>query len=265
MKRLVSIACLALLASACARSPETFSQEFWLNLDGSGSFEVAAPTWVWNSVKNVGDPTNLEITVTTGSVEALFGAGPVQLRGVERDARHGETYLVARGEFSNLNALVGHRAFPDLAVAWRTEGERIRIFGVWRRPPSAGTAQGNDSGRMELRFHLPSQIHEERGKPDAESGNVLAWRQDLKTALAGSPIDFGATLGTASVTRAWIGASVASVLLVAIGLLTLRSLLRRGRSTSRRPPPPRDPDDDHFLNYDPNQTPGPGSSKPPLS
>lgn len=267
MKRFRLILLLAASILGCSRDRSVFSQEFWVDLDGSGTFAITAPAFVWNSVKNVGEARDVEATVTTGRIEELFMGGDVRLTDVARES--GKTpggRVVARGRFTSLNSLVGHRAFPDLVLAWRLEGERIRVFGVWRRPPGAGTAQGPEDGTMELRFHLPSEIHETRGAPTVERGNVLLWSQSLQGGLAGAPIDFGATLGTVSVRRSWLTWTGIGLACLFVVTLLLRKAIGQ-RPPRARLPPRRDKDDDDsaFLNYDPNAGSSGASSKSPLS
>ena len=177
-----------------------FEHQFWIKTDGSGSFTVTAPLWVWNTVKNVGDASNLGATVNEQTVGSVFQDPAIRNPRVKRITRKGSTYISVAADFSNINALVGTRAFPDLVVALRPEGGRLRLFGVWRRPQLWGTAQGDDSGLMAVRFHLPSEIFEHRhASLGVERGNILSWRQDLRGGIAGAPLDFGASMGTKSV------------------------------------------------------------------
>jgi len=233
-----------------------FEQEFWLKTDGSGSFEVTAPPWIWNVVKNVGQATNLDATVNDQALTALFNDRAILNPRVTRGSRNGRSNLTVTGDFSNVNALVGTKAFPDLAIGLRTEGERMRLFGVWRRPPFTGTAQGDESGTMAIRFHIPSEVFAHRNASlGLERGNVLSWTQDLKSGVAGAPIDFGATIGTTRVLSALFGAWGLPVLLgIAVVAFLLFLFSRRGRKRRRS----RGSDsqsgrteDSDFLNYDP--------------
>ena len=183
-----------------------FEHEFWLKTDGSGSFVVTAPPWVWNAVKNVGDPKNPDATVNEQTVAALFQTPAISNLRVRKVTREGRPYITVAADFTDLNALPGTSAFPDLEIALRPEGEKLRLAGVWRRPASSGSAQGDDAGLMAVRFHLPSEIFEHKNAfGGVERGNILSWRQDLRRGLGGSSLDFGATMGSTSVLSATLG------------------------------------------------------------
>ena len=212
-----------------------FEHEFWVRTDGSGSFVITAPPWVWNAVKNVGDPANLDATVNERTVAALFENTAISNTRVRKVTRGGRAYITVAADFSDLNALAGSRAFPDLEIALRHEGERLRLAGVWRRPAAGGAARGDDSGLMAVRFHLPSEIFEHKNAfQGVERVNILSWRQDLRRGLSGSPVEFGATMGTTSVLSATLGLFVLAIL---TGLALMGALLYffawRGRGTSR--------------------------------
>jgi len=252
--RLLSVLLLAASFRGCVTYE--FEHEFWINTDGSGSFVVTAPPWIWNAVKNVGDPTNLDATVNEQTVGALFQDPGILNPRVLKVRRQGRAYITVTATFSSLNALVGTRAFPDLVVALRREGDRLRLFGVWRRPQRSGAASGEESGLMAVRFHLPSEIFEHRNASlGVERGNILSWRQDLRGGMAGAPLDFGATLGTTSVLRTTLGLFALAVL-AALGIVAGVLLLftRRGRRRGG-PKGPRSPDNSggeaDFLSYDP--------------
>ena len=214
-----------------------FEHEFWLKTDGSGSFVVTAPPWVWNAVKNVGDRTSLDATVNEQSVGAIFQSSAISNLRVRKVTRQGRPYITVAADFSDINALPGTRAFPDLEVALRREGERLRLAGVWRRPPvEEGRARGDDAGLMAVRFHLPSEIFEHKNAFEGvERGNILSWRQDLHRGLTGSPIDFGATMGSTSVLSATLGLFALAIL---TGLCVMGAALyffaRRGRAEQAR-------------------------------
>lgn len=255
MIRFLSILILAASLRGCITYE--FEHEFWVNTDGSGSLVVTAPPWLWNAMKNVGDARNIDATVTPEAVGALFDSPALQKVRSKLVTRAGRPYITVSASFTDINALVGVRAFPDLVIALRREGERLRLFGVWRRPQSAGTGQGDDSGLMAVRFHLPSEIYDHRNATaGVERGNILSWRQDLKGGLAGAPIDFGATIGTRSVLRATLGlfgmAVAAGLAIIAIVLWFFARSGRTPRGKSGRRGSPRagsgNPD---FLEYEP--------------
>jgi hypothetical protein len=228
--RLLSILVLAASFQGCVAYE--FEHEFWLNTDGSGSFVVTAPPWVWNAVKNVGDEKSLDATVNERTIEPLFQNPAIRNPRVRKVTRDGRLYLTVTADFSDINALAGTRAFPDLTVALRPEGERLRLAGAWRRPLSSGVAAGDAGGLMAVRFHLPSEIFEHRNAfAGVERGNILSWRQDLRTGLAGTPIEFGATMGATSVLSATLGL-FALAILVGFGVIGafLYGFARRGRA-----------------------------------
>lgn len=231
MIRLLSILVLAASLRGCVAYE--FEHEFWLKTDGSGSFVITAPPWVWNAAKNVGDPKNLDASVNEQTVAALFQSPAISNLRVRKVTRGGRAYITAAADFTDLNALPGTKAFPDLEIAMRAEGERLRLRGVWRRPASAGSAQGDDDGLMAVRFHLPSEIFDHQNAFEGvERGNILSWRQDLRRGLGGSPIDFGATMGSTSVLSTTLGLFGLAIL---TGLGVMGAILyvfaRRGRNT----------------------------------
>jgi hypothetical protein len=189
-----------------------------------------------NAVKNVGDPRNLDATVNEQSVGALFQIPAVSNLRVRKVTREGRPYITVAADFSDINALPGTKAFPDLQVALRREGEKLLLAGVWRRPPVEGSAQGDDAGLMAVRFHLPSEIFEHKNAFEGvERGNILSWRQDLHRGLTGSPIDFGATMGSTSVLSATLGLFGLAILAgLSVMGAALYFFVRRGRAEQAR-------------------------------
>ena len=225
---------------------------------------VTAPPWVWNSVKNVGDSRRVESTVSAATVSDLFRNPAFSAVRVKMITRSGRPYITVSADFSDVNALIGTKAFPDLAISLRRDGDRLRLFGVWRRPPSAGTAQGDETGRMAVRFHLPSEIFDHQNAAmGVERGNILSWTQDLGAGIAGAPLDFGATLGTTSVLSATLGLfALAGAVGVSLIGLVLRFLQRRGREAAFRDrkrngrgPQIGPGGESDFLEYDPTSGP----------
>lgn len=230
MIRLLSILVLAASLQGCVAYE--FEHEFWLKTDGSGSFVITAPPWIWNAVKNVGDAGKLDATVNEETVAALFRSIPVRNARVRKVTRDGRPYITVSADFDDVNALSGTAAFADLDVALRREGERLRLAGAWRRPLASGAAKGDDAGLMAVRFHLPSEIYEHRNAFEGvERGNILSWRQDLRQGLTGAPLEFGATMGSTSVLSATLGLFGLAILtgLAVIGA-ALFVFTRRGRA-----------------------------------
>lgn len=256
MTRLLSMLLLAATLRGCVTYE--FDQEFWLKTDGSGSFTVTAPLWVWNAVKNVGQATDLDATVNEETVGAVFQDAAILKPRVKKTTQNGHPYITVSGDFTNVNSLVGTRAFPDLVIALQPESDHLRLFGVWRRPAFSGTGQGDESGLMAVRFHIPSEIQAHRNASNGiERGNILSWQQDLRGGIAGAPIDFGATIGTRRLLSATLGplglAVVFGVGSIAVAV-ALFQLGRRGPKRRRGHPPGAGgptADDSNFLNYDP--------------
>lgn len=225
-----------------------FEHEFWLNTDGSGSFVITAPPWVWNAAKNVGEAADPDATVNERTVAALFQDAVILNPRVRKVTRGGRPCITVAADFSDVNALSRLKAFPDLEIALRREGERLRLSGAWRRPALAvAAARGDAAGLMAVRFHLPSEIFEHKNAfAGVERGNILSWRRELREGMGGAPIEFGATLGAKSVLRATLGLFGLAIF---TGLGMIASILfyfaRRGRArnqdggtrVSRLPPP----------------------------
>jgi hypothetical protein len=239
--RLLSILVLAAALRGCVTYE--FEHEFWLNTDGSGSFVVTAPPWVWNAAKNVGEARDPGATVNERTVLALFQDAAIRNPRVREVTRGGRPYITVAADFSDLNALSRTKAFPDLQIALRREGERLLLSGAWRRPEAAGAAQGDVAGLMAVRFHLPSEIFEHRNAyAGVERGNILSWRRELREGMAGAPIEFGAAMGARSVLSATLGLFGLAIL---TGLGMIASVLfyftRRGRAGGREVPSPVSP------------------------
>ena len=107
-----------------------FEHEFWLNTDGSGSFVVTAPPRVWNAAKNVGDPKNPDGTVNEQTIAALFHDPAIHNARVRKVTRDGRPYITVAADFTDINSLAGTKAFPDLEIGLRREGERLRLEGA---------------------------------------------------------------------------------------------------------------------------------------
>ncbi|MEO8499513.1 MAG: hypothetical protein ABI565_01260 [Vicinamibacteria bacterium] len=87
-------------------------------------------------------------------------------------------------------------------------------------------------GLMAVRFHFPSEIFEHKKAFDGvERGNILSWREDLRPGIAGTPLEFGDTMGAKSVLRATLGL-FALAILIGLGMIggVLFYFTRRGRA-----------------------------------
>jgi hypothetical protein len=90
---------------------------------------------------------------------------------------------------------------------------------------------------MAVRFHLPSQVYEHKNAfAGVERGNIVSWRQDMRAALAGGGLDFGAVIDNRSILLSTVLLFVAAI---ALALAILGGLLywtmRRGRAKAARP------------------------------
>ena len=99
MFRFLSILVLAASIRGCVTYE--FEHEFWLNTDGSGSFVVTAPPWVWNAVKNVGEARNLDATVTPQSVAVIFNDPAILNARVKKVTRKGQPYITVAADFAD--------------------------------------------------------------------------------------------------------------------------------------------------------------------
>jgi hypothetical protein len=146
-------------------------------------------------------------------------------------------------DFDDVNRLAGTAAFPDLRLALRAEGERLRLEGTWAPPPSARGAPADD-GQMAVRFHLPSKVYEHRNAMDGvERGNIVGWRQDVRAALAGGTLDVGARIDSRSILVSTVGLFAAAIVLALSILAGLILWVRRrgARLTVSAAPGPGSP------------------------
>jgi hypothetical protein len=222
----------ALLMAAGLRGCLTYEyeQEFWLRVDGSGTVNVTGRPELWTAFKNLGDLGDPR-TVTPEAARALFAKAGLRVRRAVVTTRGGRDYLFVSADFRDVNALSGSAAFPDLSIALRREGERLRLLGEWRRPPGIGPSAGAASGLMAVRFHLPSKLYEHRNATDGvERGNIVGWRQEVEAALRGEPLVYGALMDERSILLSTVVLFGGAIALAAVILsLGVYAVLRRGR------------------------------------
>ena len=117
----------------------------------------------------------------------------------------------------------------------RREGDRLRLRGTWRPPPDAVVPSEHREGLMAVRFHLPSKVYEHKNAADGvERGNILSWRQDVRAAAEGRPLEFGAVMDDRSIlfsTVVLFGSAVVLALLILAGAFYL--VARKGRKQLR--------------------------------
>jgi hypothetical protein len=207
-----------------------YEHEFWLRVDGSGTVDITGRPELWTAFKGVGDPGN-PASVTPEAARALFAKAGLRVRRAVVTSRGGRAYLFVSADFSSVNALSGSPAFPDLRIALRREGNRLRLLGEWRRPGASGSAPGAEDGLTAVRFHLPSKLYEHQNATDGvERGNILGWREDVAAALGGAPLVFGALMDERSILLSTVvlfgGAIALAAVILSIGVY---AVLRRGR------------------------------------
>ena len=236
---------LTLLAAASLRGcvAYEYEHEFWVRVDGSGTVNVTGRPELWTAFKGIAVPAEED-----GAREAarrLFEGSGLRVRRVTVTQRGGRDYLFVSADFDDVNRLAGTAAFPDLRIALRADGEHLRLEGTWT-PPAARGAPADD-GRMAVRFHLPSKVYEHRNAMDGvERGNIVGWRQDVRAALGGGSLDFGALIDRRSILVSTVGLFAAAIIL-ALSILAglILWVRRRGARVSGVPgpgsPPPAAP------------------------
>jgi hypothetical protein len=88
---------------------------------------------------------------------------------------------------------------------------------------------------MAVRFHLPSKVYgHDNAAGGVERGNIVAWRQDVAQALAGSALAFGATIDSRSILWSTVGLFAAAIV-TGLGIIALALLVVfwRGRRAQR--------------------------------
>jgi len=223
-----------------------YEHELWLRADGSGSVSVTGRPALWTAFKGLGTPDDKSLGkpddpaggATPEAARALFERSGLRVRRADVTRRDGRPYLFVSADFADVNRLAGSPAFPDLELSFGREGDRLKLWGAWKRPATAPDIGARDrEGLMAVRFHLPSKIYDHRNAAEAvERGNILSWRQDVDAALAGHALLFGATMDSRSI----LGSTVklfAWAIAGALGLLAGAILLavRKGKRSA----PPR--------------------------
>jgi hypothetical protein len=225
---------LALLLAASLRAcvAYEYEHEFWLNVDGSGSVYFTARPDLWEAFKQYPLPNDKE-DAARASVQVLFERSGLTVRRTRVTHRGGRTYVFVSADFADVNRLSGTPAFPDLKIALRPEGDRLRLDGAWT--PRVARALPDQEGLVAVRFHLPSKIYaHENADGGVARGNIVTWREDLSRAAAGTPLTFGATIDRRSILYTTVGLFAASILLaLAVLALALYWVMRRGRRLPR--------------------------------
>jgi hypothetical protein len=230
LRRCVAMALLAAGSRACLTYE--YEHEIWLRVDGSGTVNVTGRPALWTAFKGLGDPKSPDATATRDAARALFERSGLRVRRVTLTRRGGHPYLFVSADFSDVNALSGTAAFPDLALGLRRERGRLLLDGRWARPPAArDIGPGDTEGLLAVRLHLPSKVYSHRNAADGvERGNIVSWRQDVAQALEGRALDVGAEMDERSIlvsTVLLFGTAI--VLALAILFAIYWAVVRRGR------------------------------------
>jgi hypothetical protein len=230
-RRLCLLLAAALFGSGCIKYE--YEHEFWLKVDGSGRVHVTGQPWLWNAFKDVGRAADPEGSVTKEAVRELFARSGLRVRRVTLTHRDGRAYIFIAADFDDVSKLPGTPAFPDLKIGLQPDGERLRLSGEWQRPMGKTPPAREAEGLMAVRFHLPAKVYEHRNAADGvERGNIVAWRQELRAALGGASLSFGALMDRRSILWSTVGLFVVAI---AGALATLAAALywffRRGMKT----------------------------------
>jgi hypothetical protein len=232
LPRLAAVVLLAASLGGCVTYE--YEHEFRLRVDGSGSVTVTARPELWTAFKKVTGGREAG-AVTPETLKALFERSGLRVRQARATRRAGRDYIYVVADFDDVNALAGSPAFPDLRIALKRAGARLRLEGEWHAPADL-EARPAIEGLLAVRFHLPSKIYaHDNAALGVERGNIVTWQEDLAAGFAGKPVAFGATLDDRSIllsTVVLFGAAIAiaAVILVA-AVLEVR---RRGRAQQKR-------------------------------
>jgi hypothetical protein len=218
---------LALLLAAglgsCTRYE--YEHEIWLEVDGSGRVNLTGRPELWTCFKGL--PAEPDEDALQRRARDLFERSGLRVRRVDVNHRRGHAYLFVAAAFDDVNRLGGTAAFPDLRIALRPDGERLRLEGEWR-PAAAASAPAGIDGIMAVRFHLPSKIYwHENAHGGVERGNILSWRQPVADGLAGHELAFGAVMDRRSIFYSTVGLFAGAVLAALAMLAAIVYLVRR--------------------------------------
>lgn len=209
-----------------------YEHEIWLRVDGSGSINVTGRPELWSAFKGLAVDDSTDADTLKQQARELFERSGLKVRRVTVVSRRGHRYLFVSADFDDVNRLSYSPAFPDLRIGLRREGGRLEVDGSWQRPLEAqDPARVPREGLLAVRFHLPSKIYSHRRAADGvERGNIVGWRQEVSTGLAGGRLELGAEMDERSIlfstVMLFVGAVVLAVVLLALGLW---AVVRRGR------------------------------------
>ena len=183
--------------------------------------------------KGLGRAEDPEGTATREAARAFFEKAGLRVNRVTLTRRGGQRYLFVAADFDDVNKLSASGAFPDLEIALRREGQRLRLTGAWR-PPEGGPPipPSHRDGLLAVRFHLPSKVYVHDNAADGvERGNIVSWRQAVAEAQAGRPVAFGAVMDDRSIlfsTVILFGSAIGLALLILVAVFAM--VARKGRT-----------------------------------
>jgi hypothetical protein len=219
----------AAVTTGCLRYE--YEHEFWLRVDGSGQVFVTGQPALWHAFKAVGHGPDGADAVTPEAVAELFTRAGLRVKRATLTRRSGRSYVFVSADFDDISQLSGNAAFPDLDVHMVHERSRLRLEGTWKRPAGTTAVVQDQSGLMAVRFHLPSKVYEHMNAAEGvERGNIVAWRQELGSALRGQPLHFGAVMDERSIlwsTVGLFGTAIGGALALLLALLYW--VFRQGR------------------------------------
>lgn len=236
MLRPLGLLLLASSLSGCVAYE--YEHELWLEVDGSGTVSVVGRPDLWRAFKGA-DAASPEALVAIA--RGLFESSGLRVRRAALTRRGGRPYVLVSADFPDVNRLSGTPAFPDLSLSLRHASGRLVLEGTWKPPHRDGKPPAEDDGLLAVRFHLPSRVYGHRSATfGVERGNILAWTEDVRSALGGTPLELGADMDERSI----LGSTVllfAGAIAVALTLLlgTLALVLRKGRLDMGARPGPR--------------------------
>ena len=212
-----------------------YEHEFWLNTDGSGTVYVTGRPELWEAFKGVEGLTAGSADAQKAAARRLFESAGLRVNRISITHRGGRAYLFVSADFDDINLLPRTKAFPDLTILHEPSGNEIRLSGQWRSLPGSKVAVSKAEGLMAVRLHLPSKVYEHKNATDGvERGNILGWRQPLRAALAGSPLEFGARMDRRSILLSTVGL-FAGAIVAALAFLSAVFfwVVRKGRRQLR--------------------------------
>lgn len=217
-----------------------YEHEFWLRVDGSGTVNVTGRPGLWVAFKGLGRTDDPDGTATRETARTLFERSGLRVKRVTLTRRDGRPYLFVSADFTDVNALSGLPAFPDLTLRLARVQDRLELEGRWSRPPGVPEAPPADrDGLMAVRFHLPSKIYGHKNAAEGvERGNIVGWRQTVGEGLGGRPLELGASMDQRSILHSTV-ALFAGAIVLALSLLggVLWWTIRRGRAEAATTPP----------------------------